>query len=142
VTLSPGTSLRPSLAKHARASKWNRGEQESAGIPDLDLWLAHQRPVLGPLHRCHGAIPNASLIVHGVLSRNSTDVWRESNKLQAPSGGLFGEPLELLLLVFGFIEFNSSIYVVMAKLQHPVGQASEHANGCARIRKCVWKSMR
>jgi hypothetical protein len=64
--------------------------------------------------------------IEGVLSRNSTDMWREWNKLQTQSGGLFGEPLKLLLLVFGFIEFNSSVYVVMAKLQHPVGQAGEH----------------
>jgi hypothetical protein len=35
------------------------------------------------------------------------------------SGGLFSDSLELLVLVFRFVEFNSSVHVVMAKLQHP-----------------------
>jgi hypothetical protein len=30
-----------------------------------------------------------------------------------------------VLLVSGFVEFNSSVHVVMAKLQHPVDQAGK-----------------
>ena len=39
------------------------------------------------------------------------------------SGGLFSDSLQLLVLVFRFVEFNSSVHVVMAQLQHAVDQA-------------------
>jgi hypothetical protein len=38
----------------------------------------------------------------------------------------FGDPLWLLLSVFGFLEFDSSVHVVMAKRQHSVDETGEH----------------
>ena len=46
------------------------------------------------------------------------------------SGGLFCDSLQSLVLVFGFVELGSSVYVVMTKLQHAVDQASEHVRHC------------
>jgi hypothetical protein len=40
------------------------------------------------------------------------------------SGGLFSD--SLLVLVFRFVEFDSSVHIVMAKPQHAVDQAGEH----------------
>jgi len=46
--------------------------------------------------------------------------------LHVESGGLFCDSLQLLVLVFRFVEFNSSVHVVVAKLQHAVDQAGQH----------------
>lgn len=42
------------------------------------------------------------------------------------SSGLLSDSLQLLVLVFRFVEFNSTVNVVMAKLQHSVDQAGQH----------------
>jgi hypothetical protein len=41
------------------------------------------------------------------------------------SSGLFSDALQLLVLVFRFVDFNSAVHVVMATLQHPVDQAGQ-----------------
>ena len=61
-----------------------------------------------------------------LLSRNLTDNSCKRNELHLESGGLFCDSLQLLLSVFGFVEFSSSVYVVMTKLQHAVNQTGEH----------------
>ncbi len=57
-------------------------------------------------------------------SRNLIDNSRKRNELHIESGGLFCDSLKLL--VFGFVECNSTVDVVMAKLQHAVDQTCEH----------------
>lgn len=39
---------------------------------------------------------------------------------------LVWRPVHLLLPIFGFIEFDSSVGVLVTKLQHPVDEAGEH----------------
>ena len=65
-------------------------------------------------------------ILDGLLSRNVTDNPCERNELHIESGGLFCDSLQSLVLIFGFVEFSPSVYVVMTKLQHPVNQTGEH----------------
>ena len=68
----------------------------------------------------------AQLLDRRHLSRNSISNSRQWNKLHIQSGGLFGDAPELLLAVLGFIEFNSSVHVLVPKLQHPAKKAGEH----------------
>ena len=59
------------------------------------------------------------------LSRNLIrNVW-DWNELHIQSRGLFGYPIQLLLAVFGFVVFDSSIRVLMAELQHTVDESSK-----------------
>jgi hypothetical protein len=60
-----------------------------------------------------------------ILSRNLTDNSGERNELHIESSGLFCDSLQSLVLVFGFVELSSSVYVVMTKLQHPVNETGE-----------------
>ena len=53
------------------------------------------------------------------LARNLTDNFRKGNQLHIESGGLLGDSLKLLALVFGF-DAIPAVHVVMAKLQHMV----------------------
>ena len=60
-----------------------------------------------------------------LLSRNLIrNVW-DWNELHIQSRGLFGYPIQLLLAVFGFVVFDSSIRVLMAELQHTLDESSE-----------------
>jgi hypothetical protein len=59
------------------------------------------------------------------VSRNSTRNVRGWNELEVECGGLFGEPLHLLLAIPGFISFHPPVDVVGTEFQHAVSESGQ-----------------
>src|SRR6202795_579049 len=59
------------------------------------------------------------------LSRNSKCNLRRGNELQVEGGGLFFEPEELSLAVFGFVVGHALVMVGLAELQHAVEDSGQ-----------------
>src|SRR5215469_1280363 len=64
---------------------------------------------------------------HEPLSRNLTDNSSERNELHIESSGLFSDALQLLVLVFRFVDFNSAVHVVLQPARYPMKVGCETA---------------